>query len=171
SAEAAGNGASRAGAVPEKPSARAGGEPPKASGRGASGKVESSRLALGDTQAIEPGASAGTAELALKRLVVTNGIEGREPAAISGDLKANDEPVYAFVELVNDGDGDGSVVITFEHDSGKSVGHIPLSIPAKRDRWRTWGRTRHIDRDGQWAAVVRTADGRELGRRTFSVGS
>lgn len=117
------------------------------------------------------GGSLAAAELSLKRLVVTDGIDGREPATVSGDLKANDEPIYAFVELANQGAEEGSVVITFEHGSGKSVGHISLSVPAKQKRWRTWGRTRNIDRNGEWVAVVKTADGRELGRRTFAVGS
>jgi hypothetical protein len=36
-------------------------------------------------------------------------------------------------------------------------------------RWRTWAFSRAVDSEGEWAAVVRSADGRELARETFSV--
>jgi hypothetical protein len=100
---------------------------------------------------------------------VTGSIQGREPAP-SSELRANGEPIYAFVELVNASESEQSIVITFERER-RSVGHISLLIPAGTDRWRTWGRTQRIAEAGAWAAVVRTEGGRELGRASFSVGS
>jgi hypothetical protein len=104
----------------------------------------------------------------IKRLVVTNAIEDREPTQVSG-LALGDAPVIAFVELVNAGDEDGAVVVTFEHDGIEPVGHVNLRVPAHSRRWRTWARTRMIKKPGSWQAVVRTPDGKELARESFQV--
>ena len=105
----------------------------------------------------------------LKRLVVTTGVEDREPVA-DKPLRAGEEPIYAFVELQNPTPTDQFVVVTFERGDGtESVGYIKLKVPAKQPRWRTWGRTRMINDAGPWVAVVRTVDGRELARERFDV--
>ncbi len=77
--------------------------------------------------------------------------------------------MIAFVELVNRGDDDGSVVVTFEHEGIEPVGHVHLKVPANSRRWRTWARTRMIKKPGSWQAVVRTPDGKELARQSFEV--
>ncbi len=112
-----------------------------------------------------PGAPAAGA-LKVKRLVVTTAIEEREPLPVT-EFKAGSELVYAFVELMNEGDEQG-IVITFER-VGKQVGHVELGVPANQTRWRTWGRTRNIKQPGDWEAVVRTKDGDELARTRFQV--
>lgn len=105
--------------------------------------------------------------LSVKRIVITRGIDKREPAAVER-LVVSDEPLYAFVELANGSDSAAGVVITFERE-GKSVGHVKLEVPAKNARWRTWGKTKQVRQAGDWVAVVRSADGAELGRKSFTL--
>lgn len=113
-------------------------------------------------------ASSADGALELRRLVVTRAIENREPVATS-EFHADGEPILAFLDLKNPEDAAAAVVVTFEHESGETVGHVSLEIPAKSSRWRTWARTRLIKKTGAWAAVVRTSDGKELARQDFEV--
>lgn len=107
--------------------------------------------------------------LVIKRLVVTQAIEEREPVAAEA-LLAGPTPVFAFVELENPSSEDQKIVITFEHESGKRVGFVELEIPKEQKRWRTWGQTKNIASPGSWTAIVATPAGAELGRTTFDVG-
>jgi hypothetical protein len=109
---------------------------------------------------------AAEADIKVKRLVVTRGVEDREP--LPTESLTVGAPVFAFLELENEGDARGGIVITFEHDR-ESVGHVELSVPADAPRWRTWGRTAMIRSAGEWTAVVKTAEGRELARQAFEV--
>lgn len=103
----------------------------------------------------------------VKRLVMASDVKEREPIEL-GQAKSK-QPIVAFLELSNATGADASVIITFEHENGKKVGFIELSVPGESPRYRTWGRTRHIDESGTWTAVVRTKAGDELARRSFSV--
>jgi hypothetical protein len=105
-------------------------------------------------------------DLRVKRLVVTRGVEAREPLATESLLVG--VPVFAFVELQNESDAEAGIVITFERAT-RSVGHIELSVPADTPRWRTWGKTQNIDEPGKWVAVVRAKAGHELARQSFEV--
>ncbi len=106
--------------------------------------------------------------LVVKRLVLTNAIEDREPAQISG-FHTGAGPVVAFIEAQNRLDDAQKIVVTFEHASGKKVGFVKLEIPQNSSRWRTWARTSHVTAVGEWNAVVRTGDGEELARQSFNV--
>ena len=114
-----------------------------------------------------PTAPQAKAAVRVRRLVITHGIENREPLAAT-ELSAGGGPIYAFVELAS-GEGDAAnVVVTFERGE-RAVGHVKLSVPGNSRRWRTWGQTRQIREAGEWQAVVRTADGEELARQSFQV--
>jgi hypothetical protein len=116
---------------------------------------------------IKPTKPSATSEsLGVRRLVVTHAIENREPLA--GTLRTGDQPIVAFLEIANGAASEQSVVVTFER-AGESVGHVKLRVPAESRRWRTWGQTRRIREPGEWQAVVRGDDGRELARTTFVV--
>lgn len=105
----------------------------------------------------------------VRRLVVVRRVEQREPV-LGEPLVAGDEPVVAFVELANPGDA-GEIVVTFQPaEGGAEVGHVRLTVPAQQGRWRTWARTRNVRDAGEWRAIVRSADGRELARTEFTVG-
>ncbi|UJR82201.1 DUF2914 domain-containing protein [Sandaracinus amylolyticus] len=111
-------------------------------------------------------------ELRVRRLVLTRGIEGREPIDEIDELALDErlERVYAFLDLANDGDDAAALVVTFEREGGDEVtGHVELEVPANVGRWRTWAFTRHVDREGTWRVVVRDDGGRELASHTFEV--
>ena len=107
--------------------------------------------------------------LEVRRLVVTKKVVDREPED-ADDFRADEGPVYAFVELANSADEEQSVMVTFEHPTtGAKVGHIKLSVPANVSRWRTWGHTRMIKQEGTWKAIVTGLDGTELAEQNFEV--
>lgn len=106
---------------------------------------------------------------AVKRLVVTRGIDKREPEKTDA-LRSGDGPLYAFLELANPTDEPQKVEVTFAEDgSSREVGHVVLSVPANKSRWRTWGRTALVDKPGAWTAIVRDASGTELARSPFQI--
>ncbi len=112
---------------------------------------------------------AASGDFAVKRLVVTRGIDKREPL-VTDALHTGDGPLYAFVELANPTDDPRAVEVTFSEDgSGREVGHIKLEVPAHKSRWRTWGRTALVDKAGSWSAIVRDANGTELARAPFRI--
>lgn len=110
------------------------------------------------------------AKLRVKRLVVARGVENHEPVDISDSFRIENKPLYAFIELENGSSGDGEVLVVFEKGS-KRTGMVELSVPGNAKRWRTWGRSHGIKEAGQWFAVVRGADGKELARTPFSIES
>ena len=122
-------------------------------------------LAKKASKGVEP-AVAGEG-LVIKRLVVTNSIEHRELVTVD-QLALSEEPLFAFIEVANPGETPEQIEVTFEKD-GRSVGHVKLEVPAKNKRWRTWGKTRQVRQAGEWVAVVKTADGKELSRKSFVV--
>lgn len=122
-----------------------------------------------ETPAGESPRAASGGPLVVERLVVTSGIQSREPIA-NPVLTTSGEPIYAFLELKNPSDTAESVLVTFERGD-QSVGNVTLEIPAHAERWRTWARTQLIKTPGEWQAVVRGQDSGEVARTTFSIGS
>jgi hypothetical protein len=112
--------------------------------------------------------SLSKAALKIKRIVVTQAVEDREPVAVS-DVVDSETPVIAFVEIASGSTEEQQVVVTFEHEAGDQVSPVNLSVPGNKPRWRTWGRTYNVNRDGRWTAVVRDSRGEELGRTEFTV--
>lgn len=108
--------------------------------------------------------------LLVKRFVVTEGIQGREPVTSDGPLVANGKPIFAFAELANENAGETRVRITFERKgSSDRVGNVTLSVPGNAGRFRTWGQTRFVRDSGTWDAVLWSEGGKELGRTSFEV--
>jgi hypothetical protein len=139
------------------------------------GSAESGRDVAATTKVVAPADSSAedpkteAVPLQLRRLVVTQAIEDREPAP-ADTIVLDDQPVFAFVELVNDASDAQDIVVTFERkDGSEKVGFIELKVPGKSQRWRTWGNTRRIQEQGAWIAVVHDKAGRELGRTDFAV--
>jgi hypothetical protein len=105
-----------------------------------------------------------------RRLIVTHAIEDREPVddlEVVDDLSRGDR-LYAFVELANAGDAT-EVDVVFRHESGLSVGHVALALPAHVRRHRTWAYSTRVEEPGNWTAVVRDRDGRTLAVTSFEV--
>lgn len=120
------------------------------------------------TARVQRSLSKGLAALKIKRLVVTQAVEDREPVEVS-DVVDSETPVIAFLEVASGSTEEQQVVVTFEHEAGEQVGLVNLSVPGNKPRWRTWGRTYNVNRDGRWTAVVRDSRGEELGRTQFIV--
>jgi len=112
------------------------------------------------------------APLTVRRLVVADDIERskREPIGQKAAFKAKDsDKIYAFVELDNPTKSESEVFVTFEpQGDGASQGQVSLRVGAS-PRWRTWAYTRGAKKAGNWAAVVRSADGTVLARTPFEV--
>lgn len=125
------------------------------------------RMPTGETLRASVKAHATNIGIRVKRLVVTQAVEDREPVAVQE--VSSSTPVIAFVEVATDGREDQNVVVTFEHETGDRVGLVNLNVPGNKSRWRTWGRTYDVNRDGRWTAVVRDSRGEELGRTAFTV--
>lgn len=121
---------------------------------------------------IKPAASTlkkAPAKLSVKRLVVAEGVHGREPMEPSSSFSMRDvNKIYAFVEIDNPTESASNIVVDFvrRSDQAKS-GNVALDVGAAR-RWRTWAFTRNVSR-GEWEAVVRGPGGEELGRAPFEV--
>jgi len=103
----------------------------------------------------------------VKRLSVASGIVNREPV-VAQHIRTED-PVFAFLEVANEREQANEVRVIFEHESGKQVGFVDLPVPANQARWRTWAQTAQIRETGQWAAVILSQGGNELGRAAFAV--
>ena len=108
-------------------------------------------------------------QLRVKRLLVTDRIQDREP--VQSTLAVSDEVIYAFAEVENPAADERRIRISFEHEGKRPIGNVPLSVPPSHKRFRTWGGTRLIDAPGRWQAVVRADDGTELARASFDVES
>ena len=153
-----------------KPRDQAEGKTPNADAMKEVAKKEDGGEAEGEpgADAASANAEAAPAEAPLvKRLVIASDIEEREPVELAS-AKVN-EPIVAFVELNNKHDTESDIVVTFEHESGKKVGYVELTVPPKSPRFRTWGRTRNIKDAGEWTAIVSTKSGEELARKSFTV--
>jgi hypothetical protein len=106
-------------------------------------------------------------KLQIRRLVLASRVVEREPE-LALTPRVN-EPLMAFVEAKNDASEEERLIVTFEHESGKKVGFVELRVPGGTNRYRTWARTRNLNEPGNWAAVVRSEGGTELGRTSFTV--
>ncbi len=124
-------------------------------------------LALSPSESKKALSSEASALPRVQRLVVARDVKDREPVDAGGMTVS--EPVVAFLEMKHLGSDEAALVVTFEHEGGKKVGFIELSVPGESPRFRTWGRTRNIKDSGSWVAVVTTKDGVELARQEFTV--
>jgi hypothetical protein len=106
-------------------------------------------------------------KVAVRRLVVTHAVKDREP--IEPAELVTGTPVLAFIEVSNADAIERNVVITFEREGRPAVGHVKLHVPGSSPRYRTWARTHNLSEIGTWEAVVRSEDGKELGRQPFEL--
>ncbi|MGK4007592.1 DUF2914 domain-containing protein [Sorangium sp. So ce1036] len=112
----------------------------------------------------------GKAELTVKRLVVAEGVENREPVEPGTTFSVPaTERIYAFVELENRGESAGEVTVEFvPPDGGEPVGNVTLGVGVS-PRWRTWAFTRGARKVGEWTALVRSETGEVLASAPFEV--
>ena len=106
-------------------------------------------------------------KVTVRRLVVTHAVREHEPIDPPELIKGT--PVLAFVELANLDGIERNVVVTFEREGRPPVGYVNLRVPADSPRYRTWARTHNLTAPGTWEAVIRSDDGKELGRQPFEL--
>jgi hypothetical protein len=110
-------------------------------------------------------------DLRIRRLVVSQGVEAREPiGAAESFALAEVDRLYAFVEVHNADAAESEIFVTFEPERGPVRGHVRLRVGAT-PRWRTWAYTRGVRSPGTWTAVVRNGEGELLAKTTFVVES
>lgn len=109
-----------------------------------------------------------TSALTLKRILFSEAIDKREPAAAEETFSAKEtDKVYAFVELGNPSKEKSHVTVTFIPPMG-SPSKVELDV-GNKPRWRTWAKKSKPRAVGTWTVVVTDDKGAELGRRTFEV--
>ena len=109
------------------------------------------------------------APIAIKRLVVSRGVENREPIAAAETFSIQDGTrLYAFVEVDNPSLEETEINVSFETPDGRSRGAIPLHV-GPGARWRTWAQTRFADVEGTWTVSVRDAKGVLLCQTMFEM--
>jgi hypothetical protein len=114
---------------------------------------------------------APSGKLTIKRLVVAEGVKGREPVGAATSFKGGAGKIYAFVEIENPSRHEDEIVIAFEPPGGgPSRGNVTLEVGAS-PRWRTWAFTRTARDSGEWTAVVKNKRGEVLAKTAFEVKS
>jgi hypothetical protein len=128
-------------------------------------KTDASKPSQGD--AIE--ATAKATQLRVRRIVVAEGVEGREPVGARSELRAGElDKVFAFVEVENAERLPGEVFVSFVPPEGPEIGNVRLSVGGA-PRWRTWAFSRAVRAPGPWTALVRDAEGNVIAREPFTV--
>jgi hypothetical protein len=108
-------------------------------------------------------------DLKVKRLVLAEGVKGREPVEPGTSFKADDDRIYAFVEIENGGAEAAQVTVEFEPPGGGAAsGNVTLDVGSS-PHWRTWAYTRAAKKPGEWTAVVRSESGEVLAKAPFEV--
>lgn len=111
----------------------------------------------------------GDARLAVRRLVLSQGVKNREPTDAATSFRGDAKRIYAFVELENKDRAPGEIVVEFEPPGGGAPhGDVTLPVGAA-PRWRTWAYTRTARVAGSWTAVVKNRKGEVLARAPFEV--
>jgi hypothetical protein len=114
--------------------------------------------------------SAAPGKLAVKRLVVAQGVKGREPVEPADSFSEKQAgKLYAFVEVENKDRAPAEITVSFEPPGGgASHGNVTLAVGAE-PRWRTWAFTRNAHTVGAWTAVVKDTRGEVLARTPFEI--
>lgn len=107
--------------------------------------------------------------LGVSRLVTAHGIDAHEPQAPATTFKANDDRVYAFVEVKNATKASEVINVVFESPKGSEPAiEIPLTVGPSQ-HFRTWAFTRKAHTPGEWNVVVRDSHHRVLSQQKFTV--
>ena len=109
------------------------------------------------------------AELSVKRLVVAQGVENREPVGASNAfVQGEAKRVYAFVEVGNRSEVDSEVEVRFVKEGEAERGGVHLHV-GPSPRWRTWAYSERVREVGRWNVIVRDGDGDLIARTAFEI--
>jgi len=108
-------------------------------------------------------------EAKVDRFVLATGVEEREPVGETDTFSTDRDKIWAFVQFDNEYGAPFSVRVHWEKVDGPAspYGYVLDVPPAKR--FRTWSWTAIRRTPGQYRAVLRTLDGKELASRDFEI--
>lgn len=104
----------------------------------------------------------------IPRIALSTGVEKREPVALSKRF-ANGSRVHLFMEARNLSDSEQTLVVHWHDPALADPVSVPLSVPAKASRYRTWANSSPLKRSGAHEVSVQFKDGPEIYRRSFEV--
>jgi hypothetical protein len=132
--------------------------------------AQTARATATPAKATTAKSSAASGKLTVKRLVVAQGVKGREPVDPAASFSGNQSgKLYAFVEVENKDRAPSEITVSFEPPGGgASHGNVKLAVGAE-PRWRTWAFTRNAHTVGAWTAVVKDTHGEVLARTPFEI--
>jgi hypothetical protein len=112
---------------------------------------------------------AGAGEPTIDRFVLATGVEEREPVGETDTFTTDTDKIWAFVQFDNELGAPASVRVHWEQvDGPASLYGFVLEVPTAK-RYRTWSWTAIRRTPGQYRAVLRTLDGKELASRSFEI--
>lgn len=108
------------------------------------------------------------AEVKVDRFILTSGVEGKEPIDDRDVFTTHDPKIFAFVQLANDQAPFAFRVHWEKLDEQPSPYGVKLTVPTA-PRYRTWSWTAIKRSPGQYKAVLRTLDGKDIASREFVI--
>jgi len=112
---------------------------------------------------------AGAGEPKVDRFVLAGGVEEREPVGETDTFFTDTDKIWAFVQFDNELGAPFSARVHWEKVDGPASPYgFVLDVPTAK-RYRTWSWTAIKREPGQYRAVLRTLDGKELASRTFEI--
>jgi len=108
--------------------------------------------------------------LTLANLVIAKGVEKRQPVEPGTSFAVpRSGRLYVLFDVINLNLVEDELAVTWLNPKGKEVGKVTLTVVAKDPKWRTWAFHSNVRVPGHWEAIIRTADGQELGRVPFDI--
>lgn len=136
-------------------------------------KVESTTLAARGKAPVSSGAfervdKTEVPGFSLARIALAHEVENREPTKLASSFVAGTR-VHLFMEAKNLGDQDQTLVVRWHDPAVAAPVSIPLKVPARRSRYRTWANSSPLLRKGTHEVSVQVKGGPEIFRRSFTV--
>jgi hypothetical protein len=108
-------------------------------------------------------------EVKIERFVLAFGVDKREPVDASDVFPSGTPKIFAFVQFANPEAAPFAFRVHWEPASGPASPYgVKLKVE-KAARYRTWSWTAIPREPGQYKAVLRTLDGKELASREFTL--
>jgi len=115
---------------------------------------------------LSPAASMDDPGFKIERMVMCEGIAGREPVAVSDTFSADTEEVYCFLEA---GNIDQDTTISFVwYLEDREMARVSLPL-VRGKRWRTYASKKIAGLKGNWKVELQDSSGIILHSVTFKV--
>jgi hypothetical protein len=121
---------------------------------------------LGQANAEQKKALQPSPSFKVTRMVIAEGVEGREPVGVSETFPAATEKVYCFLEATNIEDGTHVAFVWYFGDKEVHAFDLPLE---KGPRWRTFAYKNLRGQTGSWRVEVKDPTGNPIKSVSFKV--